>query len=466
MFSYMKQRPGFYREVVALATPIVLQNLITSALGMADTFMVGMLGETPMAAVALANIPLYVVQLFIFGVQSGATVLLSQYWGKQDMGAINRVMGVSIWIAVSITALFAGILLVCPIPFLSLFGNQGEVIALAAQYGRLAGLSYVFSALTMMYVTAYRSMERPQLGLYILMVSMTLNTFLNWVFIFGNLGAPALGVRGAALATLIARSAELVIVVVHLLTTKFFRVQPALVLLPGLDMLRRFVRYGGPVVCNETLWGLGTSMFATVMGHMEGSTEILAAYTIAGNVEKICMVFSFGIAATAAIIIGREIGAGRTDQVYNTGLTLNTLAALCGACLGVLLWLFARFVAPVWVFPLFHLSEGAESVATMMITVMALYMTLKDFNSVNIVGVLRGGGDVRAATLIDIGPLWTCAIPYAAICGLVLRLPVLWVYLAFPLEQVIKCSMGISRLRSGKWVRDVTAVHPLAKTLD
>ena len=185
----MKQRPGFYKEVVALATPIVLQNLITSALGMADTFMVGMLGETPMAAVALANIPLYVVQLFIFGVQSGATVLLSQYWGKQDMGAINRVMGVSIWIAVSITALFAGILLVCPIPFLSLFGNQGEVIALAAQYGRLAGLSYVFSALTMMYVTAYRSMERPQLGLYILMVSMTLNTFLNWVFIFGNLGA-------------------------------------------------------------------------------------------------------------------------------------------------------------------------------------------------------------------------------------------------------------------------------------
>ena len=284
--------------------------------------------------------------------------------------------------------------------------------------------------------------------------------------VFGNLGAPALGVRGAALATLIARSAELVIVVVHLLTTKFFRVQPALVLLPGLDMVKRFVRYGGPVVCNETLWGLGTSMFATVMGHMEGSTEILAAYTIAGNVEKICMVFSFGIAATAAIIIGREIGAGRTDQVYNTGLTLNTLAALCGACLGVLLWLFARFVAPVWVFPLFHLSEGAESVATMMITVMALYMTLKDFNSVNIVGVLRGGGDVRAATLIDIGPLWTCAIPYAAICGLVLRLPVLWVYLAFPLEQVIKCSMGISRLRSGKWVRDVTAVHPLAKALD
>lgn len=126
MFSYMKQRPGFYKEVVALATPIVLQNLITSALGMADTFMVGMLGETPMAAVALANIPLYVVQLFIFGVQSGATVLLSQYWGKQDMGAINRVMGVSIWIAVSITALFAGILLVCPIPFLSLFGNQGR----------------------------------------------------------------------------------------------------------------------------------------------------------------------------------------------------------------------------------------------------------------------------------------------------------------------------------------------------
>lgn len=456
MFAYMKQKPGFYRQVVMLALPIVLQNLITSALGMADTFMVGMLGEVPMAAVTLANIPLFALQMFIFGVQSGSSVLVSQYWGKQEMEAINRVLGVALWVVLVVSTLFAGVLLVCPVEFLSLFGNEPEVIALAAQYGSIAGLSYVCNAFTMMYVAAYRSMERPQLGLYILVVSMAANTFLNWVLIFGKLGAPAMGVRGAATATLIARLLEVTIVILHMMKNRFFRVHLHLLLRPGLDMTRRFLKYGGLVVCNETMWGIGTSVFPTIMGHMAGSTEILAAYTIAGNVEKITMVVAFGLASTASIIIGREVGAGRADRILDVGKSLNTLAVMSGLTLGALLMLFVRLAAPAWVYPLFKLSPGAASVASMMMTVMALSMPLKDFNTVNIVGVLRGGGDVKAATLIDISPLWGVAIPYAALCGLVLKTTVLWVYLAFPLEQAVKFFVGIHRLRSGRWVRDLT----------
>ena len=456
MFAYMKQKPGFYKQVVLLALPIVLQNLITSALGMADTFMVGMLGEVPMAAVTLANIPLFALQMFIFGVQSGSSVLVSQYWGKQEMESINRVLGVALWVVMVVSTLFAGVLLVCPVEFLSLFGNEPEVIALAAQYGSIVGFSYVCNAFTMMYVAAYRSMERPQLGLYILVASMATNTFLNWVLIFGKLGAPAMGVRGAATATLIARLLEVTIVILHMMKNRFFRVHLHLLLRPGLDMTRRFLKYGGLVVCNETMWGIGTSVFPTIMGHMAGSTEILAAYTIAGNVEKITMVVAFGLASTASIIIGREVGAGRADRILDVGKSLNTLAVMSGLTLGALLLLFVRLAAPAWVYPLFKLSPGAASVASMMMTVMALSMPLKDFNTVNIVGVLRGGGDVKAATLIDISPLWGVAIPYAALCGLVLKTTVLWVYLAFPLEQAVKFFVGIHRLRSGKWVRDLT----------
>lgn len=456
MFAYMRQKPGFYREIAVLAAPIVMQNLITSMLGMADTFMVGMLGEEPMAAVTLANIPLFVVQLFIFGVQSGSAVLISQYWGRRDMEAINRVMGVALWVVLLVSSVFAAILILCPIPFLSLFNNQPQLVEQAAQYGGLAGLSYVCNAFTMIYVAAYRSMERPRLGMYILAASMTTNTFLNWVFIFGNLGAPQLGGRGAALATLIARLLEVTIVAVHMARTRFFRVRPGLLLRPGVDMVRRFLRYGGLVVCNETMWGIGTSVFPTIMGHMEGSTEILAAYTVAGNVEKLCTVFSFGLAATASVIIGREIGAGRSDRVKSMGLAMDTLAVGCGLTLGVLLMGFARLIAPDWVFPLFKLSPGASAVAGMMLTVMACYMPLRAFNSVNIVGVLRGGGDVRMATLIDTSPLWVCAIPYAVLCGLVLRTQVFWVYLALVVEQMVKFVLGVWRLRSGRWVRDLT----------
>ncbi|WP_242964738.1 MATE family efflux transporter [Flavonifractor sp. An100] len=456
VFSYMKRGPGFYRQVASLAAPIVLQNLITSTLGMADTFMVGMLGETPMAAVTLANIPLFVVQLFIFGVQSGSSVLISQYWGRQDRQAINRVMGVAMWTAGSVSFLFALVLQLWPVEFLSLFGNQREVVELAAQYGRIAGWSYACSALTMMYVAAYRSMERPQLGLYILVSSMLVNTCLNWVFIFGNLGAPKMGVAGAALATLIARILELVIVTSHMILTRFFRVQPALLLRPGKEMALRFARYGSPVVCNETMWGLGTSVFPTIMGHMEGSTEILAAYTVAGNMDKICMVVSFGLAATAAIIIGREIGAGRPHVVQEVGMALNTLAAMCGIVIGAGLILFAQITAPAVVYPLFQMSARAGAIASMMMTVQGVIRPLRDFNSVTIVGVLRGGGDVKMATVIDISPLWLAAIPAAAVCGLVLRLDILWVYLAMTLENFVKCGLGLYRLRSGKWIRDLT----------
>ena len=456
MFSYMKQKPGFYRQVFFLAAPIILQNLITSALGMADTFMVGMLGEAPMAAVTLANIPLFTVQMFIFGVQSGASVLISQYWGKQETESINRVLGAALWVALAVSSACAAVLLVCPVEFLSLFGNDGQVIQLAAQYGSIAGMSYVFSAFTMIYVAAYRSMERPQLGMYILALSMTVNTFLNWVFIFGNLGAPALGVRGAALATLIARILEVSIVVTHMIKNRFFRVQLHCLLRPGMDMTRRFLRYGGLVIFNETTWGLGASAFPAIMGHMAGSTEILAAYTVAGNVDKIVMVVSFGLAATASIIIGREVGAGRTQNVRPVGMALTMLALLCGIGMGGMLFLFAHFIAPTWVFPLFKMSERAVSIAVMMMTVQAFIRSIRDYNTVTIVGVLRGGGDVKAATLIDTLPQWLVAIPAAFLLGAVLKLDIVWVYLSMTLENIVKFAFGFPRVASDRWIRDLT----------
>lgn len=456
MFSYLNRGAAFYRQVATLAAPIVLQNLITSTLAMADTFMVGLLGEQPMAAVALANIPLFVVQLFVFGVQSGSAVLISQYWGRQDREAINRVMGISFWVAGLISMVVAVVLGIMPEQFLSLFGKDRELVALAAQYGRIAGFSFFINSFSMVYMAAYRAMENPRLGMYILMVSMTCNTFLNWVLIFGNLGAPAMGVEGAALATLTARCVEVVIMAVHIRRGKSFQLSFPLLFCPGMVITRQFIRYGGPVILNETLWGLGTSMFPTIMGHMENSQEILAAYTLGGNVEKICAVVAFGLAGTASIIIGREIGAGRSSTVQEVGKALNTLAALCGVVMGGVLILFVLYVAPTVVYPIFKLSPGAQKAATMMLVVHACIMPLKDFNTTNIVGVLRGGGDVAAATLIDLIPLWLVAIPLAFLTGLVLELGVLWVYLSLSMEQVAKAIAGVWRLGTGRWVRDLT----------
>ena len=457
MFSYMNRGKAFYRDVVLLAIPIILQNLITNSLGLLDTFMVGMLGEAPMAAVTLANIPIFVVQLMTFGLQSGASVLISQFYGKGDKGSINEVLGIGFAVAGGITLIFGCIMFFLPVPFMALFGNNADVVALAAQYAKIVAFSFLFDSLAQVYIAAHRSMANPLLGLYILGASMVSNTILNWVFIFGKLGAPAMGVEGAALATLISRMLEFVIAVGHIALGKRFRLQFDRLLHPSPAMLGKYVRFATPVLLNETLWGLGTSLYPTIMGHMEGSQAILAAYGIVGNLVNVSTVMVFAIGGTTAIIIGREIGAGRREGVYETGLCLDTLAFLAGLIVGAVFIVLTYTLFEPVVYPLFHLSQEASEIATMMSVVSFAILAVRSFNTTNVVGVLRGGGDVRAATIIDLLPMWLLSLPLAALAGLVFHWGILPVYLCISLDNVVKLVLGVWRLRSGVWIRDITA---------
>ena len=418
--------------------------------------MVGTMGEGPLAGVTLANIPVFVVQLMMFGIQSGSSVLISQYRGKGDMGAINRVMGIGMYAAGAIGLTFALIMGFLPTQFMGLFGTDAAVVATAARYARIVGWSYFFDSFVQVYIGVHRAMGNPSRGLVILGASMASNTFLNWMFIFGNLGAPRLAEQGAALATLLARVLSCSIAVGWAVLDKQFKLSPALLFRPGGEMTRRFIRFSTPVMCNETFWGLGTSLFPTIMGHMEGSQEILAAYAIAGNITNLCTVGVFAISGTAAILIGQEIGSGRADRVYSLGALLNALAFLFGLGAGLLfLGLLHWFVIPV-LYPLFGLSSAAGDICTMMLTVVFTMMPLRSFECTNIVGVLRGGGDVRMATLIDLTPLWVVALPLAVLSGLVFKAGIFWVYLSMMSENLVKGILGIRRFLSGKWINDVT----------
>ena len=456
MFSYMNRGRAFYKRVVSLAFPLILQNLITDSLALMDTFMIGMLGEAPLAGVTLANIPIFVVILMTFGFQSGSAVLISQFWGKKDEKSICRVMGIAMYVAGALTFLFALVLLFVPGPFMSLFGNDPEVIAVAARYGRIVGFSYFLDSFTQLYIAAHRSMGNPSLGLYILGLSMVSNTFLNWVLIFGHLGFPALGVEGGALATLIARALGLAVTIVHARTNKTFRPTFSILFRPGKALWPVFLRYASPVVLNETMWSLGTSLYTTIMGHMAGSKEILASYAIAGNVEKICTVVIFALAHTAAILIGQEIGSGHRENVTGIGRCLNLLSAGVSLVVGGAMLVVVHLLFPSLVYPIFDLSAGSSSITTMMLTVTFCILWLRSYNCTNIVGVLRGGGDVRAATVIDLAPLWLVALPLSVLAGLVLKAGILWVYLAMTAEQIVKAGLGLSRFRSGEWIHDLT----------
>ncbi len=461
MFSFMKQDPGFYRKAMILTLPIVLQNIITATLSMADIFMVGLLGETQMAALTLANIPVYVLQLFLFGLQSGASILISQYWGKQDFPSVQRVMGVSFWLCFLVTGAFALTLSSAPREFMSLFGNQEEVVELAANYGKYIGFAFFCNGFTLMYVGAYRSMGRPQLGMYLLGISMVLNLFFNWVFIFGNLGAPALGVEGAAIATLLARSFELCITLYHGFTSKKFRLQAEYLLFPGKAMVQRFWKYGSFVVLSETAWGLGTSIFPMIMGHMEGSTEILAALAVALNMERLVMVAGFGLASSSAILIGNAVGAGEShEKILSMGKCVSFSGFLVGTISGAVLLSATFLLLETLVAPTFQLSPQATQITRTMLCFLAMSMGARTFNTVAVVGVLRGGGDIKKSMVVDLSPLWVLAIPLGILSGSVLKLGIFWVVFAMKTEDIGKFFLGFHFIRKPTWIQDITQHTP------
>lgn len=459
MLSYLRQPLGFYRRLFTLALPVVLQNLITTSLGFMDTFMVGLLGSEEMSAVTVANTPIFIMQLLLFGLQSGSGVLISQYWGKNDRESISRVLGIGLFAAGGVSVLFSLLVFLAPVQVLRLITDNARLVDLATPYLRIVGFSYVFDALASIYIGMQRSTENSVFGMAVFMTSTAVNTLGNYILIFGKLGAPALGVTGAATATLLARVLELVICIVYLLQDRRLPPIPHCVFHPGRTMLRSFVKYSSPVLANETFWGLGTSMYTVIMGHMRISTDIISAYTVAGGIDRVIIAAEFGLAAAAGVIIGKEVGMGNREGVQGIGKALCFVAfclgfAICGME-QVLYWTLLR----PRLLPLFHLSPLASDLCTMLICCYSAMAPIVSFATTIIVGVLRAGGDVRTSMLIDLIPLWCVTIPLLALTALFFDAPAFIVCIVMTSESLLKLPFGLRRLRSGKWVRDVTAAH-------
>ena len=218
--KYLRREPGFYRRLFLLALPLILQNLITTSLGFVDTFMVGLLGSDQLSAVTAANAPIFLIQVIIFGLMSGLTILVSQYWGKQDIASINRCMGFAMYAGLAISILMAAVLFFFPSQVLSLVTDNRTLIEMGEPYLKIVGISYIFNSVSSVYVSMQRSAENPSLGMKVFAASMLLNTFLNYCLIFGNFGAPNMGITGAAIATLTSRIVEFLLVLLYALFSR------------------------------------------------------------------------------------------------------------------------------------------------------------------------------------------------------------------------------------------------------
>lgn len=449
MFKFLKRNDGFYKSLLLLAIPIILQNVISQSVAMTDTFMLGFVGQEEMSAVTLANSAFFVLSIIIFGFQSGESVMISQYWGKGDKKAISKILGVAWMCVLSITTVFAIFAMISPETVMRIFSNDAETITLGAQYVRMVAIAYPLNAFTSIYISAHRSMENTKLGLFVFAISAIANTLLNYMFIFGHFGAPQMGVVGAAVGTVAARIIETVIIVLYIIYNKRFRLNIKAALKPGVALVRDFIRYAVPVITNETLWGVGFSSLSAIYGRI--GSDVVAAMTISRNIESLFNVVAFAVANAAVVLIGKQLGKGEIKEVYGTGKILVFLAACSGALSAIFIFVIARPVINI-----FALPDATKALAYGALMIYLLRMIPMNINATLIVGVLRGGGDTRMAMLIDTMPLWLVNVPLSLILGLVLKVPPIYVFLPGLLEDTIKMIVGMKRFKSRLWINNIT----------
>ena len=441
---------SFYKRMLAITIPIALQNVISLSVNMMDTVMLGQLGDVAIAASNLGGQLFTILDVLGFGMASGAAVLIAQYWGKRDLVRIRQIFALTLRIALGVSLLFALVGHFFPQQVLSIYTTDPLVIEAGSQYLRWLSFSFVLFSFSNCYIMCLRAVEQVRVSMMIYGSSFLINIFFNYCFIFGKLGAPALGVRGAALGTVLARLFELCATLVYMcFVEKRVGFTPIWLFRLKSGLLRDYIRNSVPVVSNELLWGIGMSVMNLTIGHMGPSFTSAMSIVIVFN--QLVSVFVFGMSAATAVIVGKTIGEGRIQDAQRAANS-SVLVSLCLSFISMTVLLVGR----PYILGMYNVSQLAHDTAFAMLTILALMQPFQAVGCVMVVGVLRGGGDVRSNLILDSGLQWCLAIPLGLLTGFVLHWSAPAVFFCMRSDNLAKSLLGLWRLRSGRWIRVVT----------
>ncbi|HBI6881974.1 TPA: MATE family efflux transporter [Clostridium perfringens] len=440
----------FYKLLFSIALPIAVQNLITSMVSMVDTLMVGALGEIQLSAVSIANNLFFVLTILMFGLAGGSNIMISQYWGKGNVKTIHKILAIMYRVCLLITGIFIFIALFLPKYFMGIFSTDKAVIDFGASYLRIVCIGYLFYSITNCTIMMLRSVKTVSISIIVYTASLVVNSILNWIFIFGNLGAPELGIRGAAIATICARITEFSIVLVFMFIYERkigLKIEHLLKL--DKEILKDYVGLCTPVLCNELLWAIGASMISVIVGRM--GTEVVAANSINGVAHQFVTVFIFGMSNATAVIIGNTIGEGKKEKAKEYAYSIGIFSVVMGCISGLMILLIKPFVVNFY-----NVSYSTKLIAMEIMTVTSGIIVFQSLASNFMMGVLRGGGDAKFVLINDLIFMWLVAIPGGFFVAFVLELPVALVFLVIKCDEILKSLTSVYRVISGKWVNDVT----------
>ncbi len=427
--------------------PMALKELIAAFINLLDSVMLGSFGGDVIAAVGIANQWFFLFSVVVFGVCGGAGVFASQYWGARNYGRMRKVLGLNIILVVIASALFMSLAFFAPETIIRVFRRDAAVVEYGAKYLKIACFSYIFAGLTSAFDISLCCSEKANIPFISRLVGLFVNLVVNQLLIFGAGPIPAMGVEGAAIATIIARTVELSIIIGAVYGKKFLQAAtPKELFSVPKDMLGGYFKAAIPIILNESAWALGTTTYSWVYSQI--STEATVIITIVQNVERLLLVFFHGGGNATGILVGKMIGGGEYDKAYDVSKRLcfmNTAFSLMFSALFIL----AR---PLVLIP-YNITPEVHSEALKVLFLMACFMNVKALTFLFIVGIFRNGGDPKAAALIDISSVWLVGVPLVCISGLAFKLPITQIYLIMMLEEVVKLVLSIWRFKSKKWIR-------------
>ena len=435
-FIFEKQ---FLLNMLAIAVPIALQNMISFGVAMMDSVMLGGLGDKAISAANLGGQPFSLLMSIGFGLSSGGSVLIAQYWGRGDVARIRTVMRLSMQIVFTASSLMTLVCLLFPQQVMGLYSNEAEIVAAAAQYLQLVALSYLPYSISNNYIMSLRAVEKVTVSAAIYGTSFFVNVFFNYVFIFGAFGAPALGVRGAAVGTILARCSELLLVTIYMYAkedTIGFRFSDCFRLKN--EMIQDYTRHSLPVLGNELLWGLGISVTAAIIGRI--GSVFVTANSIAAVLNQLALVSVIGVGNAAAVITGKLIGEGRMQRAKRAANTILLGSVFVGMFNCAMIFI----MRPIFLSFYRITPEAYEAAYTVMGVLALLHLSLA-IDITCIIGILRGGGDTKTAFAFDCGALWLVSVPMGVLSGLVWGWPVPLVYVMLKLDSPIKTILSLIR---------------------
>lgn len=442
-----ERKRSLRKEIVRLALPIALQQFMTALVGACDAIMLGKLSQDAMSAVSLATQVTFVFNLFMFAFMAGENMFVAQYYGKGDYTGISQVFSLVTKICGCIAVVFLAGTLFFPEQLMRILTNEETLIVLGSEYLRVIGISYVFSGIAQTFLAIMKNCGAVNMSTLINGVMVILNIALNAVFIFGLSGFPKMGIKGAALATVLATVVQFLWSVGYVLC----RIRAVKFSLRSCEkkLFGRFWQKTVPLLINNLAWGIGFSMYSVIMGHL--GTDAVAANGIANISKNLVVCFCLGLGNAGSIIVGNRLGADRLQEAKEVGETLTKTAIIAGIVSGLVLVALSPFITKM-----VDLTPTARGYLQKMLLICSYYIAGKSVNCMTIGGIFAAGGDSKFGMLCDSVTLWCITVPLGCICAFILKLPVMVVYFVLNLDEIIKLPVVYKHYKKYKWIKNLT----------